>query len=336
MSKETLDVVAIGNAMVDVLSKTSDAFIAEHQLVKNSMTLIEAEQADALYAQMPAGVEMSGGSAANTIAALASMGAKTGYIGKVANDQLGQVFRHDITAAGVRFTTGALQDGAPTARCLIMITPDAQRTMCTYLGACVWLMPSDLDAAMIADAQITYLEGYLFDRPHAKQTFYKACEIAHAAGRKVALSLSDSFCVERHRDEFLDLIKNHVDLLFANEAEIMSLYKGRAKTAEEAVTLASADCALVAVTRGPQGSIVAAGSDRVFVEAVPVDKVVDTTGAGDLYAAGFLYGYTHGFSLRECGELGSAAASDVIAHVGTRAQSDLAAMVKSITAKKSA
>lgn len=334
MSKETLDIVGIGNAIVDVLSKTNDSFIDDQQLAKGSMTLIEAEQADSLYEKMPPGMEMSGGSVANTIAAFASMGGKAGYIGKVSNDQLGKVFRHDISAAGVTYQTQPLQDGPPTARCLIMITPDAQRTMCTYLGACVWITPSDLDAEMIGNAQVTYLEGYLFDRPRAKETFYKACEMAHAAGRKVALSLSDSFCVERHRAEFLSLVKDHVDILFANEDEIMSLYRDQTKVFEEAVYYASQDCEIAAVTRSEKGSMVIAGQERITVDAAPVEKIIDTTGAGDLYAAGFLYGYTHGYSLKECAELGSMAAGEVISQVGARPQSDLKQLIADIQKKR--
>lgn len=326
MSKEAVDIVGIGNAIVDVLSKTEEQFLQENRLNKGAMTLIEEDQAEGLYRKMGPGTEMSGGSAANTIAAFAAMGGKAGYIGKVSNDQLGNVFRHDICAAGVRFTTQPLEDGPSTARCLILITPDAQRTMCTYLGACVWIAPSDLDEAMIAEAGITYLEGYLFDRPRAKQTFRRAAEVAHAAGKKVALSLSDSFCVERHRDEFLDLVENHIDILFANESEILALYK--TDDFELATTQVRGHCELAAITRSEKGSvIVTAAADPVIVPAAPVENVVDTTGAGDMYAAGFLFGLTRNLPLAECGYLGSLAASEVISHVGARPQSDLAALV---------
>lgn len=326
MSKEPVDLVGIGNAIVDVLSKTDDSFLLVHSLNKGSMTLIEEAQADTLYSKMGPGTEMSGGSAANTIAAFAAMGGKGGYIGKVSNDQLGQVFRHDICATGVRFTTAPLEDGPSTARCLILITPDAQRTMCTYLGACVWIAPSDLDEAMIAEAGITYLEGYLFDRPRAKQTFIRAAEVAHAAGKKVALSLSDSFCVERHRDEFLDLVENHVDILFANESEIIALYK--ADDFDSAVWKVREHCELAALTRSEKGSVIVTKTeDPITVPTAPVDKVVDTTGAGDMYAAGFLFGLTRGMPLSECGYLGSLAAAEVISHVGARPQSDLSALV---------
>jgi len=326
MSKEPVEIVGIGNAIVDVLSKADEAFLQDNRLNKGSMMLIEEAQAEALYQKMGPGTAMSGGSAANTIAAFSAMGGRAGYIGKVSNDQLGQVFRHDICASGVRFTTAPLEDGPATARCLILITPDAQRTMCTYLGACVWIAPSDLDEAMIAEAGVTYLEGYLFDRPRAKQTFRRAAEVAHAAGKKVALSLSDAFCVERHRDEFLDLVENHVDILFANESEIMALYK--TEDFDRAVWQVREHCELAALTRSEKGSvIVTPQADPVAVPAVPVTRVVDTTGAGDMYAAGFLFGHVRGLPLAECGYLGSLAAAEVIAHVGARPQTDLAALV---------
>jgi sugar/nucleoside kinase (ribokinase family) len=326
MSKENLDLVGIGNAIVDVLTKTGDDFLRANKINKGTMTLIEADQAEALYAKMGPGTEVSGGSAANTVAAFASMSGKAGYIGKVANDQLGSVFRHDIRAIGVAFETPALTDGPPTARCLILITPDAQRTMCTFLGACVWIAPSDLDEEMIKNSKVTYLEGYLFDRPRAKLTFRKASEIARGAGKKVALTLSDPFCVDRHRDEFLDLIKNGTDILFANEAELLSLYK--ADEFEQAVKQGRESCPLVIVTRSAKGSLILNGNDTVEVAAEPVKAIVDTTGAGDMYAAGFLYGYTKGKSLAECGRAASIVAAEVIQHVGARPQLDLAKLLK--------
>ncbi|MEZ0226562.1 MAG: adenosine kinase [Alphaproteobacteria bacterium] len=326
MSKDNLDLVGIGNAIVDVLSKTADEFLAANKLHKGTMTLIEADQAEILYAKMGPGLEVSGGSAANTVAAFASMSGKAGYIGKVANDQLGNVFRHDIRATGVAFDTAALQDGPPTARCLILITPDAQRTMCTFLGASVWIAPSDLNEEMVKNAKVTYLEGYLFDRPRAKQTFRKASEIARAGGGKVSLSLSDPFCVDRHRDEFLDLVKNGVDVLFANEAEILSLYK--AETFEAAINHARETCALSIITRSAKGSLIVTANETIEVNPEPVTKVVDTTGAGDMYAAGFLYGYTRGKPLADCGRVASIVAAEVIAHVGARPQIDLAKLLK--------
>jgi len=321
MSKANLDLVGIGNAIVDVLSKTDDNFLSSNKIHKGTMTLIEADQAEALYAKMGPGMEVSGGSVANSIAAFASMSGKAGYIGKLANDQLGQVFRHDIKAHGVEFDTPSLEDGPPTARCLILITPDAQRTMCTFLGACVWIAPSDLDEEMIKNAKVTYLEGYLFDRPRAKQTFRKACEISHAGGKKVALSLSDPFCVERHRDEFLDLVKSDVDILFANEDEIGALYK--TNTFDEAVHYAREACEVAVITRSAKGSLIVTKDETIEVPAEPVIQVVDTTGAGDMYAAGFLYGYTRGKPMAECGRIGSIAAAEVIAHVGARPQTNL-------------
>lgn len=326
MSKDNIDVVGIGNAIVDVLSKTEDGFLESHQISKGAMTLIEADQAEALYAKMGPGMEMSGGSAANTMAAFASLGGKAGYIGKVANDQLGKVFSHDIRATGVSFDTGALEDGAPTARCLILITPDAQRTMCTYLGACVWIAPSDIDEKMVQAAQITYLEGYLFDRDRARQTFKKAAEIAHAAGRKVALTLSDPFCVERHRPEFLDLVEKHVDILFANEAEILALYQTH--KFDEAAYHVRQHCEIAALTRSASGSVIVNGGGTFEIAAEPVARVVDTTGAGDLYAAGFLYGLTRNLPLTTCGRIASISAAEVISHVGARPQTSLAGLLQ--------
>jgi sugar/nucleoside kinase (ribokinase family) len=326
MSKDNLDLVGIGNAIVDVLTKTGDDFLAANRIHKGTMTLIEADQAEALYAKMGPGMEVSGGSAANTVAAFASLSGKAGYIGKVANDQLGSVFRHDIRATGVSFDTPALEDGPPTARCLILITPDAQRTMCTFLGASVWIAPSDLNEQMIMDAKVTYLEGYLFDRPRAKQTFRRASDVARGAGKKVSLSLSDPFCVDRHREEFLDLVKNNVDILFANEAEIMALYQ--AKSFDEAVYMTREACELSIITRSAKGSLVLTKDQTVEVAAEPVKEVVDTTGAGDMYAAGFLYGYTQGQGLAECGRAGSIVAAEVISHVGARPQVDLKKLLK--------
>ena len=321
MAKGNLDLVGIGNAIVDVLSKTEDGFLHENRINKGTMTLIEADQAEALYAKMGPGMEISGGSAANTVAAFASMSGSAGYIGKVANDQLGNVFRHDIRASGVAFDTPVLQDGPPTARCLILITPDAQRTMCTFLGACVWITPSDLNEEMIKNAQVTYLEGYLFDRDRAKQTFRKASELSRGAGKKVSLTLSDPFCVERHRQEFLDLIKTGVDILFANEHEILALFQ--TENFNEAMVRAREICPLSVVTRSVKGSVIITPKDVVEVGIEPVEKVVDTTGAGDMYAAGFLFGFTRGKSMADCGRIGAIAAAEVISHVGARPQVDL-------------
>ena len=326
MSKDSMDVVGIGNAIVDVLTKTEDNFLAAHRLNKGTMTLIEAKQAEELYEQMGPAMAISGGSAANTIAALSSMGGDCGFIGKVANDQLGNVFRHDICATGVKFVTHPLEGGPPTARCLILVTPDAQRTMCTFLGACVWISQTDLDEDMIKNAKYTYLEGYLFDPPRAKQAFRKAGELAHGAGKKVALTLSDPFCVDRHRDEFLDLVQSQVDVLFANEAEITSLYK--TKDFNEAVFNVRQNCQIAALTRSEKGSVIVTKDEIIEIPAAPVAEIVDTTGAGDLYAAGFLYGLTHGKSLAECGHLASRAAAEVLGHMGARPQYSLAKIVQ--------
>jgi fructokinase len=276
---------------------------------------------------MPPGQESSGGSVANTCAVAAGLDARVAYLGKVADDQLGKVFRHDIAAAGVHFPTAPLTDGAPTARCLIMVTPDGQRTMNTYLGACVTFGEDDVDEALVAGAAITYLEGYLFDPPAAQAAFRRAAAAAHAAGRKVALSLSDAFCVDRHRQAFLDLVAGHVDVLFANEAEITSLYE--CNRLEDAIQLAARDVDLAAITRSEDGSVILRGGERVNVAAVST-RVVDTTGAGDAYAAGFLAGLTAGRSLAQCGHLGSVAAAEVISHYGARPQRDLREALKAL------
>ena len=321
MADATLDVVGIGNAMVDVLARADDAFLATHGLAKGAMTLVDAAQSDALYAAMGPGVEISGGSAGNTVAGLAALGGKGAFIGKVRDDQLGGVFGHDIRAAGVRFDTPPAADGAPTARCLVIVTPDAQRTMCTYLGACVELGPDDVEEALIAAAEITYLEGYLWDPPRAKQAFRRALGIAHANGRRVALTLSDPFCVDRHRAEFRELAAEHIDILFANEAEIISLYE--VDDFDAALRRVRQDCAVAALTRSERGSVIVAGEEVHVIDAHPVAEVVDATGAGDLYAAGVLYGLTHGWDLASAGRLGGLAAAEVIGHIGARAEADL-------------
>ncbi len=323
---QSLDLVGIGNAIVDVLSQTSDDFITKNKLNKGAMTLIEAEQAKDIYDQMGQAVEMSGGSVANTIAAFASMGGRCGFIGKVANDQLGDVFSHDIQAVGAVYKTPRLSGGLPTARSLIMVTPDAERTMCTFLGASVWITPGDVDREMVQNAKVTYLEGYLFDRPKAKQAFFKAAELAHEAGKKVALSLSDPFCVDRHRDEFMELIKGHVDILFANEEELMSLFK--LETLEFAVKQLQGHCEIAAITRGSKGALIVTQDERYEIPAQNISNVKDTTGAGDLYAAGFLFGYTQGEPLEVCGRYGCIAAGEVIQHLGARVQGDLGALLE--------
>lgn len=320
MTAATLDVVGIGNAIVDLIDNTDDGFLTRHGMAKGGMALIDEDQAEAIYAAMGPAIALSGGSAGNTIAGLASLGAKCGYIGKVKDDQLGQVFRHDITAAGVAFPTPSTTEGPATARCLILVTPDAQRTMNTFLGACVNLHPEDIDEALISSAKVTYLEGYLYDPPHAQQAFHKAAAVARAAGRKVSLSLSDSFCVMRHRDAFLHLLRS-VDILFANEGELCSLFE--TEDFDAAVELCRGQVPLAAVTRGAKGAVVISAFDTVEVAAAPVARIVDTTGAGDLFAAGFLYGFTRDLSLAECGRLGALAAAEIISHYGGRPETPL-------------
>lgn len=318
---ESFHVVGIGNAIVDVLAHATDAFLTEQNLPKGAMTLIDAHQAQRLYALMGPAIECSGGSAANTMAGIASLGGKAAYIGKVHDDVLGRVFRHDLSAIGVQYRTPALRRGPTTARCLILVTPDAQRTMQTYLGACIELGPEDMDEDLIAHSQVTYLEGYLYDPPHAKEAFRKAAKLAHGAGRKVALSLSDSFCVNRHRAEFLDFVQSHTDILFANEAEITSLFQ--VDSFDSALQRARNICPVVALTRSAKGSVVVAGDELHVVDAEKIAKVEDTTGAGDLYAAGFLWALTGGRPLAEAARAGGIAASEVISHIGARPACDL-------------
>jgi sugar/nucleoside kinase (ribokinase family) len=321
MAAPTLDVVGIGNAMVDVLARTDDAFLSAQGLVKGTTALIDAARAESLYTQMGPGIEMSGGSAANTIAGVASLGGRGAYIGKVRDDQLGSVFAHDLRTIGVRFDTPASTRGPATARCLVLVTQDAQRTMNTYLGACVELGPTDIDQRLVTEAQVTYLEGYLFDPPQAKDAFRRAAELAHGAGRKVSLTLSDPFCVARHRADFRALIRDHIDILFANEIEICSLYEN--EDFDAAARVVRADCEIAVLTRSAKGSVVVAGAETVAVPAAPVREVVDTTGAGDLYASGFLWGVTHGRDLATCGRLGSLCAAEIISHIGARPETPL-------------
>jgi len=315
------DVLGIGNAIVDVITRSDDAFLARHELTKGSMMLIDEKRAEALYAAMGPGIEVSGGSCGNTMAGVASFGGKGAYIGKVRNDQLGTVFGHDLRAIGVSFATPSATAGPATARCLITVTPDAQRTMSTYLGACTGLGPDDIDTALVGSAQVTYVEGYLWDAPDAKKAVLKAFDAAHAAGRKVSITLSDSFCVGRYREEFRALIRDKVDILFGNESEITSLYE--VDTFEKALEMARKEAKIAALTRSEKGSVVIKGSETHAVPAAPVSKIVDTTGAGDLYAAGFLFGFTHGKPLAECARLGGIAAAEVISHVGARPEKEL-------------
>jgi sugar/nucleoside kinase (ribokinase family) len=315
------DVLGIGNAIVDVISLADEAFLQKHALTKGSMMLIDEARADALYAAMGPGIEVSGGSCGNTMAGVASFGGKGAYIGKVKQDQLGQVFGHDLKSIGVAFDTPHATAGPSTARCLIMVTPDAQRTMNTYLGACTGLGPADIDTKVVAAAQVIYVEGYLWDAPEAKKAVLKAFDAAHAAGRLVSITLSDSFCVDRYREEFRALIRDKVDILFGNESEIKSLYQ--VDSFEAAMEAARKEAKIAALTRSEKGSIVIKGSETHAVPAAPVAKVVDTTGAGDLYASGFLYGFTRGKPLAECARLGGIAAAEIISHVGARPETPL-------------
>jgi sugar/nucleoside kinase (ribokinase family) len=323
-----LDVIGFGNAIVDVIASADERLLERLELAKGTMTLIEQDRMTALYEHMGPAVEMSGGSCANTMAALAALGARAAYVGKVQSDQLGQVFGHDIRATGVEFATRPLEAGPPTARCLVMVTPDAQRTMATYLGACVELGPDDVDEDQVAAAKVTYLEGYLWDRPDAKAACLKAAAAAHRHGRQVALSLSDPFCVGRWRAEFADLIAHHVDVLIANEAEICSLYG--ANDLEQAIDLVRGQVGLAALTRSADGSVLVAGARTEWVPAAPVARVIDSTGAGDLYAAGLLYGLTHGLPLAACGRLGGLAAAEVLGQFGARPERPLAPLLDQV------
>lgn len=316
MAATRFDVTAIGNAIVDVIAHADDSLLAEHNLPKGAMNLIDAATAEKLYAVMGPGTEASGGSAGNTIAGIAALGGKAAYIGKVAKDQLGDVFTHDIRAVGVTYDTTPLVGGLPTARSLIFVTPDAQRTMQTFLGATTQLGPEDVDMDYITSSKVVYLEGYLWDQPRAKAAMRDAAVRAHDAGVKVSLTLSDSFCVARFRDEFLELAEKHVDILFANEGEILSLYQ--TDDFDTALQRVRKHCEIAALTRSEKGSVVVNGDEVHIIDAVPGVKVVDTTGAGDAYAAGFLYAYTQGRDLATCGRLGGAMAAQVISHVGPR------------------
>jgi sugar/nucleoside kinase (ribokinase family) len=315
------DVAAIGNAIVDVIAPATDAFLVAERLDKGAMMLIDADQATALYARMAPGVETSGGSAGNTVAGIASLGGRAAYVGKVANDQLGEVFAHDMRAIGASYTTPPLAGGAPTARCMVNVTPDGQRTMCTFLGASVELTPDDVDAATIEGARIVYLEGYLFDPDEARRAFAKAAGLARTSGRKIALTLSDAFVVERHRAALLDFMATQVDILFANEAELCSLFE--TSDFDQALATIRSRPLIAAVTRSEKGSVIAHDGGVQLVQAFPVEKVVDTTGAGDQYAAGFLHGLAQGRPLPDCGRLGALAAAEVITHFGPRPQVSL-------------
>jgi sugar/nucleoside kinase (ribokinase family) len=322
MAEPTRDVLGIGNAIVDVIARAEDDFLLRQGMRKGGMALIDEAQAHAIYDAMGPATEISGGSAANTIAGLASFGARAAFLGKVKDDQLGGAFAHDIRAAGVSYTTAPAADGPATARCYILVTPDGERTMNTYLGAAQHLSPADVDEALVASAAITYLEGYLWDPRNAKDAFVKAARLAHAADRRVALTLSDAFCVDRWRDEFLQLMRSRtVDLVFANEAELRSLYQ--TSDFDAALAALRQDAELAVVTRSEKGCLVVSREHTEAVPASPVERVVDTTGAGDLFAAGFLFGLARGAELRDAARLGALAAAEVIQHLGARPETSL-------------
>jgi sugar/nucleoside kinase (ribokinase family) len=321
----TVDVLGIGNALVDVLSSESDELVERLGMAKGSMDLIDEDRMAEIYAAMGPATEVSGGSAANTMAGIASLGGSAHYIGRVRDDQLGAVFAHDIRSLGVGYTLTPAAEGPATGCCLILVTPDAQRTMNTFLGSSALLAPEDVDEQVVASAGITFLEGYLFDQAAAKEAFRTAAAYAHRADRQVALTLSDLFCVERHRDAFRDLVAGHVDILFANEAEILALYE--VDDFDRAAEAVRADCPLAVLTRSEAGAVIVTDDERVAVPAHPVEELVDTTGAGDQYAAGFLYGLSRGDDLERCGRLGALAAAEVISHLGPRPQVSLAELV---------
>lgn len=316
MSHE-LDILALGNAIVDVIARAEDDFLIRQGVAKGSMTLIDEAQAEKLYAVMGPATIVSGGSAANTVVGAASFGARCGFVGRIKNDAVGDVFAHDIVKSGVAFGTAAATDGPATARSFILVTPDGERTMNTYLGACQNLSEADVDPATVARAKVTYLEGYLWDPPAAKAAFRKAAELAHAAGREVALTLSDTFCVDRYRGEFRELIRTgQVDLVFANEHELKSLYE--TADFDTALTALRGEAKRAAVTRSEKGAVIIEGTLTMAVPATPIETLVDATGAGDAYAAGFLFGYTAGMGYEKAGRLGALAASHVIQKIGAR------------------
>jgi sugar/nucleoside kinase (ribokinase family) len=325
MIENEFDVVAIGNAIVDVLAKVDEHFIAENNLQKGGMVLIDEKQAEAVYNAMPPSIEKSGGSSANTIAGIVSLGGNAAFIGKVKNDQLGKIFIHDLRAQGVHYTTQAATDGISTARCLVAVTPDAERSMATYLGATKNISKSDIDEEIIANSKVIYLEGYLWDEQNAKDAMREAVRLAVKHGREIALSLSDAFCVTRHRAELLELISQNVDILFANEAEIKELLD--VDSVEDAVIQLSSMCKVSAITLGGKGSVIVADNKIYTVPPKRGIKLVDTTGAGDLYAAGFLFGYTQGHLLAECGRIATIAASEIIQHIGARPEVSLAELL---------
>jgi sugar/nucleoside kinase (ribokinase family) len=328
MTDAQFDVLGVGNALVDVIASVDDAFIEAHGFPRGATTMVDLDRAEAVYADFPPSQETSGGSCANTIAGLGSFGATVAFIGRVRDDQLGKVYTHDLRSLGVHFDVVPATDGPATGRCLVMVTPDAHRTQCTYLGASTFIGPEDVDADVVARARVTYLEGYLWDQPSAKDAIRKAATAARGAGRQVAFTLSDPFCVDRHREEFRSLVADEIDILFGNEAEICSLYE--VEDFDAALQRLRHHCRVGALTRSERGSVVIAGDEIHVIDADPVDRLLDTTGAGDQYAAGFLYGLTHGHDLATCGRLGSGAAAEVISHFGPRPAVSLAKLAESV------
>ena len=320
-AKKILDVVGIGNAIVDILIQTQDSFLLEHSLPKGSMKLVEDEYANELYAKSKLGIEKSGGSAANTLSGIAQLGGKAGFIGRVKDDKLGKVFTKEICATGAIFSTPPTRLGPSTARCLIFITPDAQRTMCTYLGASILLEPSNIDLSIIKSSKILYLEGYLWDNEAAKEAFIVASKTAKENGNEVALSLSDSFCVSRHRASFIELVRNHINILFANESEILSLFE--CDKIDYAIDKLEGMCEVSVITLGEEGSIILSKGERLKINSYKLGDLKDTTGAGDLYAGGFLYGYTNNESLENCGKIGSICAGHIVTQIGPRSEISL-------------
>ena len=312
----SLDALTIGNALVDVLATVDEGYLVRENIVKGSMNLVDIKRSKHLHSLVNSRTEMSGGSAANTAYGLASLGGRAGFIGKISADRLGESFSHDLDTVGVKFFPGVTCETEDTGRCLIVVTPDGNRTMNTFLGAASLLDAADISKTAVQSAAVVFLEGYLFDKDAAKEAFRTAAEYAHAAGRKVALTLSDSFCVDRHRADFLSLVKNDIDILFSNEDELKALYQ--VDSINDGLHQLRDDCEFAAVTRNEHGSVVIDGDEVVIIDAEPVDSVVDATGAGDMYAAGFLYGFVRGKPIEQCGKIGSIVASEVITHMGPR------------------
>ena len=321
------DVLCIGNAIVDIIAQCDEAFLETNGIIKGAMNLIDTRRAELLYSRMGPAIEASGGSAGNTAAGIANFGGKAAYFGKVAKDQLGEIFTHDIRALGVHYQTAPKETFPPTARSMIFVTEDGERSMNTYLGACVELGPEDVEADVVADAKVTYFEGYLWDPPRAKEAIRECARIAHENGREVSMTLSDSFCVGRYREEFLELMRSGtVDIVFANRQEALSLYE--TDDFEEALTRIARDCKIAAVTMSEEGAVILRGGERYEVAAIELEELVDTTGAGDLFASGFLYGYTQGRELKDCGRLGCLAAGTVIQQIGPRPDKSLSKLAK--------